>query len=110
MKKNGLRFRAQVKRALETGLDAPPELIEFDLEHTFWERFGARLSPERLDEWPIRKIERYRDIIHVIDEVERERASANTGQSAPASTQSPEETERVFQEALRQKRERERQA
>ena len=93
-----------MRRALQTGTEAPPELVEFDIEQSFWQRFGARLSPERLAEWPRQKLEKYRDILRVMSEVERERAAASGGDAA-AGTQSPQETERVFQEMARRNRE-----
>jgi hypothetical protein len=80
-----------VRRALETGKDAPSELSEFAIAEQFWQSFGVRVVPETLDDWPEQQIGAY---IQILDaRAELQSAKADGSATTPAKS---EATEKAF--------------
>ena len=76
------------------------------MEQEFWERFGARLSPAQLEDWPEAKVRMYWTIIDVIHQLESEQQQSKSGGGgSPAATgMAPADaTQLAFEQMVKEK-------
>ncbi|MFJ5532498.1 hypothetical protein [Streptomyces sp. NPDC093261] len=72
----------------------PWELGEFYFDEALWSRFGTRANPERIEDWPRRKVHDYQQIMEAQGKVSREQSPSA---SSPANAEATEEAFRLMQ-------------
>jgi hypothetical protein len=90
---------ASILTALRNNAEEVPwELGEFYFDEALWTRFGTRANPERIEDWPRRKVRDYQSIMEAQGKVSREQPSSSSSSASgtPGRASRAEATEEAF--------------